>query len=234
MYVASLGMHWSEDAKTKKIVYLIGNGTVQTGKFDIAKACEIAKQNNITIQPVYCMEYNNKMVDMPGWKAIARMNNVELREVNISQVERTYSISGLNEDIVDFNKKLATTFVWYGTDGAQKYKMMNEVDTFTMRVSPQGYYARCKVKLSNAFQSTLASWDLTALIKQREPDFATLDRKLLPKPLQNTDVKTLAKLLQKKKEERHFLITQMRNSLNKINIENIYTSGVDSMMNSFQ
>ncbi len=233
LYVASLGMHWSEDANTKKIIYLIGNGMVQTGKFEIAKACEIAQQNKITIKPVYCREYNGKSVDMAGWNAIAKMNNVELGEVQVSQAERTYSINGINEDLLTLNKKLASTFVWYGNEGQQRYKMMNEVDTFTMRISPQCFYSRCKVKLSNAYLSSLSPWDLTALIKQHEPDFASLDRKLLPRALQNTDVKTLTKFLQEKKDERNFLLAQMRNQLDKVKFSKEFTCSVDSVMGLF-
>ena len=233
LYTASLGLHWSDDLHTRKIIFLIGNGTVQTGKFDIGKACEIAQQNKIIIQPVYCKQYNGGETDIAGWKGIARMNNVELADIKISQVERTYSISGVNADLIELNKKLASTFVFFGNDGTQKFKTMNVVDTFCMRVSPQCFYARCNVKLSNGYLSTLATWDLTALIKQRNPDFETLDRKQLPKQFQNSDSKTLAKMLLEKKEERNYLITQMRNSLSRIKFSSAYTCSLDSIINSF-
>ena len=111
--------------------------------------------------------------------------------------------------------------------------MMNEVDTFSMRVSPQCFYSRCNIKLSNGYLSSLSRWDLTALIKLQQPDFSMLDRKQLPKALQNTDAKTLAKMLLDKKDERNFLITQMRNALGKIKFSNNSTCAVDSVMNSF-
>ncbi|HNR20637.1 MAG TPA: VWA domain-containing protein [Bacteroidia bacterium] len=233
IYTATLGLNWSEDEKTKKIVFLVGNGKVQTGKFDFRKACDIAKEKNVIIYPVNCLQKTVAPVDAGLWKAIATQTGGEFESISVSAKERVYSIAGIHADVADFNKKLASTFIYYGGDGLKRFMMMNQTDTFCMRISPREFYARCNMKLSDNYYKNACSWDLVSQAKISQPDFNSINRKFLPDSLQNLDVKKLASIINTKSQERNYILVQLKNSLQRAGVQQTnYETQLDSILNT--
>lgn len=233
IYTAALGLNWNEDQETKKLIFLIGNGKVQTGKFDFRKACDMAKEKNIVVYPVNCLQKTVAPVDLALWKSIATQTGGEFESVSVSATERVYSISGINADVAEFNQKLSSTFVYYGGDGLKRFKMMNQTDTFCMRVSPREFYARCNMKLLDNYYKNACSWDLVSQAKISQPDFNTINRKFLPDSLQNLDAKKLASIINAKSQERNYILVQLKNSLQRAGAQPTnYETELDSILNT--
>jgi hypothetical protein len=167
--------------------------------------------------------------DLPGWNAIATLTGGMFNTIKISDEPRSYSIAGIENDFLSLNKKFSSTFVYYGSDGLKRFKMMNELDTFCMRISPKCFYSRCKIKTTANYLNKYAAWDLVTLFKANPPDFNSLNKKLLPDSLQQMDVPTLNKIVFAKKEEREYIVAQMRNSFSSLKPPQSNTSIVDSI-----
>ena len=233
IYTATLGLNWNEDTETKKVIFLIGNGKVQTGKFDFRKACDIAKEKNIVVYPVNCLQKTVAPVDLALWKAIATQTGGEFESISVSAKERVYSITGIHNDVSDFNQKLASTFIYYGGDGLKRFKMMNQTDTFCMRISPREFYARCNMKLSENYYKNACSWDLVSQAKISQPDFNSINRKFLPDSLQNLDPKKLSSIINAKSQERNYILVQLKNSLLRAGAQTTsYETQLDSILNT--
>lgn len=233
IYTAALGLNWDEDENTKKIIFLIGNGKVQTGKFDFRKACDIAKEKNIIVYPINCLQKTAAPVDLELWNAIATKTGGEFKSISVSAKERTHSITGIHNDVLDFNKKLSSTFIYFGEDGLKQFKMMNQTDTFCMKISPREFYARCNIKLVDNYYKNACLWDLVSQAKFKQPDFSSINRKFLPDSIQNLDPKKLTSIINDKSQERNYLLVQLKNALQRAGEQpSNYETQLDSILNT--
>lgn len=229
LYVSALGLHWSEEPGVKKMIFLIGNGKVNTGRFNFEKACELARKKNISIHTLYCILKNPVPSDIPQWVKIADLSTGQAATVKISQSDRKYYPLNFGKEVEELNKKFLSTFIYYGTAGKLSYNNMCRADSLHRSISVSAYCARTKFVTADSYNTLTYTWDLVSLSKINLPDFSKLERKQLPDSMQNYDAEKIKSIVLEKKDQRNYLSVQLRNSIGTLKSSYAYSCQADSI-----
>ena len=164
-------MDWSTNADALKIVYLVGNGKVNEGRFDFRKQCELAKEKNIIVNTIYCNKTlrDNRAKDITGWIEIASSTGGQQYDVYVSKRAPLLSVKANLADLVALSDTINKTYLPYGRTGFDKFKLMKEADEYAGSVYESYLYSRLKYKLSDHYQLKQFAWDIITY-KQTYPD----------------------------------------------------------------
>lgn len=154
--VAINDLRWSSQAGASKMVFLVGNGMVQSGGYDFVKFSEQARLKNIRIHSLYARRTHNLFKEMPGWKRIASISGgrstdfrVMTRDsVTVWPSEPDSMLRVLNED---YNK----TLLWCKSDSALFHKALLIADSGAYFSSSEAWHHRLYYKTGQGFVSRL-------------------------------------------------------------------------------
>src|SRR6185295_11376426 len=118
---------WSDDPKAMKVIFLVGNGLVNTGPENYKKAVELLVQKGIIVNAIYILNKNNAREEH-GWEEIGQMCNGKFASIQIKN-EYYENLAGFKMDkLWELNKKLNSTYLYYGDKGKERWKMQKLVD----------------------------------------------------------------------------------------------------------
>lgn len=192
---------WSKDPDAKKIIFLVGNGSVNAGPDDIDDAVEKIVDHNIKIFPIYITAAGETKA-IQGWQRLSDKGNGKLASINL---RNNYFDRLDGFDIHRFralNKRFNNTYLYYGKEGKARWKSMKEEDNNIYITNTQGYRYRIEYKLSDDFQKRNYNWDLVDLYYKNPVGFMNVDRKLLNDTCRKMSDKQLKTYIIFKKYER--------------------------------
>ena len=206
-------MNWSEDPSALKIIYLAGNGLVTLGGSDYRDACETAVERNIIVHTLYCRTRNNVNRELPGWREIARISNGEQYDIRIHKRPPLILAPDPEDRINQLAQQLNATYIYYGNDGAARFRMMKSVDAYAKMANPMAFQSRLFHKISDRYQLHQASWDLVDHLKMTNTDFEDVDMELLHDSLKFSTRNKLMEVVYHAKDERVRVIHELRKFL---------------------
>jgi hypothetical protein len=164
-------MDWSTNADALKIIYLVGNGKVNEGRFDFRKQCEHAKEKNIIVNTIYCNKTlkDNRAKDITGWIEIASSTDGQQYDVYVSKRAPLLTVKANLADLIALNDTINETYLPYGRTGFDKFKLMKAADKCAGSVYESYLYSRLKYKLSDHYQLKQFAWDIITY-KKTYPD----------------------------------------------------------------
>ena len=113
--------------------------------------------------------------------------------------------SPYDDVIIQLNKKLNDTYIYYGNRGASKMRLQSEQDSNAQSLDEVVVVKRAVSKSSRVYKNS--SWDLVDAEKEKGFSYSKLDKKNLPKQLQNKSSEELKKHVaeqsKKRKEIQH-------------------------------
>ncbi|HNR18825.1 MAG TPA: VWA domain-containing protein [Bacteroidia bacterium] len=205
-------MDWNTSPHAVKLVYLVGNGNAGTGNFDHREAIEVAVKKNIIINSLYCYS-TLRSRDIAGWTEIADATGGELFDVKVHKIVPRPPTVYNRPLLIDLSNELNSTYIYYGKDGYNRYKMMLNNHQGTLKSGQSSFEAMLYYKISDHYQNKQADWDLVDCIKSRGCDLRKVDSKTLADSLRKQSPEQLRNYLETVKERRTRVINQLRTLL---------------------
>lgn len=156
--VAVNEISWSEHPNSIRMMFVAGNGKPSAGP-GYRKPVRDAKEKGITIHSLYFLTYSNQ-TEQAEWKSISdetggKFNVIGLKEPAIV-LEKPYD----GELLREASGMINTTYVYYGTDGPDRFERQADLDMEAELQGENQVEARVFFKATQLYQGKNASWDL--------------------------------------------------------------------------
>ena len=190
-------LSWGKNADDLKLIFIAGNEPFTQGKVNYKDASANAKEKDVTINTIFCGDYNQGI--STSWKDGAQLTNGDYMAIN--QNNKTIHIaSPYDDDILILNQKLNKTYVIYGSQGRKKMALQAEQDDNASSYSKANAVSRTVSKSSHLYKNE--SWDLVDAEALNEVVIADLKDDALPDELKGKSTEEIKEYILEKKEAR--------------------------------
>lgn len=211
--VSIKSMNWSENKNGLKVIYLIGNGMVNMGMSNYRDACELAVKQGIIINTVYCRTRNNAEKELPGWREIARLAGGEQYDIRIHKRTPLVMTSSDPGEFRELAASFSATYLYFGKQGKERYKMMAAIDQHAMASNEMTYESRVFYKISDRYQFHQQSWDMIDFMKMGNIQPDLIEMQYLEDSLKFTSPDKVISVAQNLKNKRSKTIADLRRHL---------------------
>jgi len=192
-------LSWGNNKKDLKLVFIAGNEPFTQGKIDYKDATTQANEQGVIVNTIFCGNYNNGISGK--WQDGARLTNGDY--MAIDQNEAIVHIASPYDDvIIQLNRKLNDTYIYYGAQGRNKMALQSKQDSNAAELNEVVVVKRAVSKSSRVYKNT--AWDLVDAEKRKDFSYGKLNKKSLPKALQNkssAELKLYVAQQRKKRED---------------------------------
>lgn len=191
-------LEWGTNESDLKLIFIAGNEPFTQGPVNYMSASTNAKGKQININTIYCGDYNDGISSM--WQQGAQLGNGDYMAINHNQ-QTVHIPSPYDDYILELNIKLNKTYIPYGKQGKRKVVSQAVQDVNASKYGKANEVSRTVSKSSSFYKNS--SWDLVdAEAEQEDFSYTKIDKKMLPKELQQKTNKELETYVSIKKEER--------------------------------
>lgn len=206
-------MNWSGDGDALKVIYLVGNGMVNAGGNDYRAACDLAVKKGIIVNTLYCRTRNNVEKELPGWREIARLSGGEQYDIRIHKRTPLILTSPNPVALREIAGQLTDTYVHYGKNGVERYRIMASNDKNAMLANEMTFESRMFYKISDRYQFHQQYWDLIDYLKLTNSDFLDLEMEYLIDSLKFKTPDVIREQVSRLKDQRGRVILELRKHL---------------------
>jgi len=162
----------------------------------------------VTINTIFCGNYQNGVYGK--WQDGARLTHGDY--MVIDQNETIVHIASPYDDvIIQLNKQLNSTYIYYGSQGRSKMRLQAVQDSNAAEMDEVVAVKRTVSKSSRIYKNSM--WDLVDAEKESGFSYSKLDKKSLPKELQGKSSEELKRYVSKQRKQREDIQRKI-NSLN--------------------
>ncbi|MBL56971.1 MAG: hypothetical protein CMP61_07285 [Flavobacteriales bacterium] len=198
-------LDWSTSTNDLQMIFIAGNEPFNQGKVDFKPVCQKVKNNDITINTIFCGAYQEGVNTL--WKKGAELGEGEY--FNIDQNEVTVYIDNPYDKVIDsLSTQLNQTYVFYGKNGKRMHLNQYEQDRNAKSYGIANNSLRAISKSSWVYDNS--SWDLIDAMNQKGFDFDKIDKKTLPDSLKTLTNEAIKKELEAKAAKRAFLQAKIK------------------------
>ncbi|MGC1203489.1 MAG: vWA domain-containing protein [Flavobacteriaceae bacterium] len=191
-------LNWGKNADDLKLIFIAGNEPFTQGNVNYKDASANAKEKDVTINTIFCGDYNQGV--STSWKDGAQLTNGNYMAIN--QNNKTIHIaSPYDDDILILNQRLNKTYVIYGSQGRKKMALQAEQDDNASGYSKANAVSRTVSKSSHLYKNE--SWDLVDAEALNEVVISDLKDDALPAELKGKSTEEIKKYISNKKKERN-------------------------------
>lgn len=202
-------LDWGNNKKDLKMVFIAGNEPFTQGEVNFKDAITNAKENDITINTIYCGDYNQGISG--SWKEGATLGSGDYMTINHNK-NIVHVITPYDDEIIILNEKLNKTYIYYGRQGVSKYKKQALQDSNANELDEVVAVKRAVTKSSKLYDN--AGWDLVDAAKKKKINYSEIKKSQLPENLKNKSNKEIENYVVEKSQERE-KIQQKIQELNK-------------------
>jgi len=192
-------LDWGKNKNDLKLIFIAGNEPFTQGEIDYKDASTQANEQNITVNTIFCGNYQNGV--RGKWQDGARLTNGDY--MVIDQNERiVHAVSPYDDVIIELNSQLNNTYIYYGSRGRRKMKMQATQDNNAATLDEVVAVKRAVSKSSRIYKNT--TWDLVDAEKEAGFSYSKLNKKSLPDHLKNksnVEIKKYVAVQSKKRKE---------------------------------
>jgi hypothetical protein len=223
-------LDWGTNKKDLKIIFIAGNEPFTQGKINYKDAAMQANEQNVTVNTIFCGNYENGISGM--WKDGAKLTNGDY--MTIDHNEKIIHIASPYDDvIIQLNKQLNNTYIYFGNAGKSKMQLQSSQDANAAELDEVVVVKRAVSKSSRVYKNS--TWDLVDAEKEEGFGYDKLDKKTLPEELRNKsteEIKVYVAEQSKKRAEIQEKIQQLNSKRNQYVAENQKNSskGLDNVM----
>ncbi len=190
-------LKWGKNKNDLNIIFIAGNEPFTQGNIDFNDAITNAKEKDVTVNTIFCGDYQNGINGK--WKAGAILGKGEY--MNINQNKRIVQIITPYDDvIIQLNQRLNKTYIYYGSKGRSYSANQSMQDDNALKMNKEVSVTRAISKSKKIYNN--AKWDLVDAEQEETVDYAKIDKSTLSKDLQNKSAKELKKHVAKLSKER--------------------------------
>ncbi len=205
MMTAIDDLEWSGNSDDLKLMIIAGNEPFTQGTVSYQSACEMAHKKGIVIDTIHC---GTNADGIKGeWKAGADCGHGIYMVIN--QDEKYVHIpSPYDDDILQLNLQLNTTYIGYGERG-REYKLRQEVQDSNAASMGKGIQLkRSKSKASKAYKNE--SWDLVDAYKKDKDAVSDLSADAMPEEMKEMSAPEREVFIQEKSTEREAVTQEIK------------------------
>ena len=181
-------LKWGDNKKDLKLIFIAGNEPFTQGKINYKDASTQANEQGVIVNTIFCGDYQNGISGK--WQDGARLTHGDY--MAIDQNEAVVHIASPYDDVIILlNKKLNDTYIYYGSRGRSKMELQSKQDDNAAELDEVVVVKRAVSKSSRVYKNS--TWDLVDAEKEKGFSYGTLDKKTLPKNLQNKSSEELKK-----------------------------------------
>lgn len=204
-------LDWNGNDKSMKLIYIAGNEEFNQEGINYKEAISDAKKKNIFVNTIFCG--NREEGIRTFWQDGANLGGGKFFNIDSNQkvifIETPYDIR-----ISECNVRLNDTYIGYGSYGYEKKAMQVQQDVNAESVSSSNKIERAVSKTKKSAYNN-ANWDIVDKAEADKNFVKTVNKKDLPKELQNKSTEELEKYIQQKSAERTQLQKKISDLANK-------------------
>jgi len=193
-------LNWGKDKDDLKLIFIAGNEPYTQGTVSYKEASKLAHQNDVTVNTIFCGDYNQGISSY--WKEGADLTHGNYMAINHNQAT-VHVASPYDDEILELNEKLNKTYVAYGKNGRAKMEMQADQDTNAMSYNKANAVSRTVSKSSRLYKNS--SWDLVDAEKEEGFSYDNLKSEQLPVELKGKSQAEIKTYLEKKRNTRETL-----------------------------
>jgi|JI7StandDraft_1071085.scaffolds.fasta_scaffold00549_24 hypothetical protein len=202
-------LDWSASSADLRMIFIAGNEPFTQGSVSYREACALAKEKGVTINTIYCGDFNEGMNS--NWKDGADIAGGTF--MSIEQNSKTvYVATPYDDRLSQLNDKLNKTYVYYGSTGSDKKRLQEVQDSNAGSYGAANKAERTVSKSSHAY--TNSTWDLVDASKENEQAIAKAKDDELPQEMKGMTVDQRKSYVKGKSEERTKIQAEIQ-SVNK-------------------
>ncbi|WP_299891733.1 VWA domain-containing protein [uncultured Lacinutrix sp.] len=190
-------LDWKGNKTDLRLIFIAGNEPFTQGKVNYKEATKKAHNNDITVNTIFCGDYNQGISSY--WKDGADNAHGDYMAINHNR-ETYYVSSPYDDEILEFNKKLNNTYVAYGNIGASKMQLQADQDSNAKEYSNANAVSRTVSKSSHLYKNK--SWDLVDASDDENFKLEEIELSELPSELKGKNKTEIEKHIKQKKKER--------------------------------
>ncbi|WP_347922975.1 vWA domain-containing protein [Pontimicrobium sp. SW4] len=190
-------LDWGNNQDDLKLVFIAGNEPFNQGKINYKHAATNANEKDVTINTIYCGNYQQGVSTF--WKDGAILTNGDYLAIDHNQ-KTVHIASPYDDAILELNKRLNNTYIAYGKRGAAKVSMQMAQDNEAESYSKANAVGRTVSKSSHFYKNS--KWDLVDALEEKVVEVEKLDDSALPDTLKGKSIKEIRAYVTKKSKER--------------------------------
>ena len=223
-------LDWGNNKNDLKIIFIAGNEPFTQGKINYKDAASQAKEQNVTVNTIFCGNYENGISGM--WKDGAELTNGDYMTIDHNE-KIIHIASPYDAIIIKLNKQLNDTYIYFGSAGKSKMENQAVQDYNAAELDEVVVVKRAVSKSSRVYKNS--TWDLVDAEKEENFGYDNLDKKTLPIELRNKsteEIKVYVAEQSKKRSEIQEKIQELNAKRNQYVAENQKNNskGLDNVM----
>ena len=178
-------LDWSEKENSYKAIFIAGNEPFTQGGTDYRSTCKTAIEKGIVVNTIHCGNYQQGVSGK--WKDGADLAEGEY--LNIDQDKKMVHIESPQDTIIiELNKKLNKTYLWFGSDQSRQtmYENQSAQDENAASLNPGAALSRAKTKSSSVYN--FSKNDLVDSLEESDEIVAELKDEQLPESMRGMSV----------------------------------------------
>ncbi len=201
-------LDWGKNKNDLKLIFIAGNEPFTQGKIDYKDAAAQANEQDVTVNTIFCGNYQNGVYGK--WQDGARLTHGDYMVIDHNETI-VHIASPYDDIIIQLNKKLNGTYIYYGAQGRRKMELQATQDSNAAELDEVVVVKRAVSKSSRIYKN--ATWDLVDAEKDKGFSYSKINKKSLPKHLQGKSSEELKKYVAQQRKKRKE-IQQKINGLN--------------------
>lgn len=190
-------LNWGTKDRDLNLIFIAGNEPFTQGPIRYQDAATNACEKDITINTIFCGNYNEGV--NTSWKDGAIRTKGSYIAINSDK--RTVHIPSPYDDrILEKNNALNATYVAYGTLGRAKMAEQTQQDDNAQSYGSANAVKRAVSKSSHFYKNE--KWDLVDAEEVEEINYDTLDKTALPAELKDKSSSEIKKYVAQKRKDR--------------------------------
>ena len=203
--IAVKELTWGKNEDDLKLLFIAGNEPFTQGTINYKEAIANAKEKGILINTIFCGDYSNGISGM--WKDGAALGGGDYMTIDHNK-KIVHIVTPYDEEIIILNKKLNGTYIYYGDKGSENKSKQYKQDVNAAELNEMVIVNRAISKSSRLYENS--TWDLVDAMEKKNVDLEKIDKKSLPKELQNKSASELKNFIALKTKERKEIQTKIK------------------------
>ncbi|WP_027393473.1 vWA domain-containing protein [Aquimarina latercula] len=190
-------LDWKKNNDHLKLIFIAGNEPFTQGPINYKDAATNAKEKNITINTIFCGNYKQGI--QTKWKDGANLTNGEYSAIDHNR-ETIHIATPYDDIILQLNRKLNNTYIYYGNEGSKKIGLQAEQDRNARSYSAANAVSRTISKSSGFYKNK--SWDLVDAAEDKDFELEEIEKEELPQELKDKSKTEIKQYVAQKSNER--------------------------------
>ncbi|MFT6097183.1 MAG: hypothetical protein ACJAVQ_002099 [Nonlabens sp.] len=193
-------LEWKNGKNDLKMIFIAGNEGFNQGATPFSSSIAQAIEKDVVVNTIFCGDWNTGT--QLQWKKGAVLGKGEYMNLDHNQ-KSTYVATPYDDEILEWNKKLNDTYVYYGRQGQDKKEVQIYMDEVVEEVSTQANVKRSVAKSSVNYRNS--SWDLVDAMDDKDAKkevFKEENLATLPDSIRHKSNEEITAFAKAKKQER--------------------------------